>query len=65
MGLSSIMVAFMIPTFLLEKFRLPKYKRQAGFMGVALLFMMSQAGIDDAGNFCNCIRQSWCRQECL
>ena len=51
MGLSSIMVAFMIPTFLLEKFRLPKYKRQAGFMGVALLFMMSQAGIDDAGNF--------------
>ena len=41
MGLSSIMVAFMIPTFLLEKFRLPKYKRHAGFMGVSLLLIMS------------------------
>ncbi len=50
-GLSSIFVSFLIPTFVLEKFRLPKYKRQAGLMGVALLFMMSQAGFDDAGNF--------------
>ena len=51
MGLSAIMVAFLLPTFILEKFRLPKYKRQAGFMGVAILFAFSQAGIDDLGNF--------------
>ncbi|MCR4855884.1 MAG: PTS transporter subunit EIIC, partial [Erysipelotrichaceae bacterium] len=51
MGLSAMMVAYLVPTFVLEKLRLPKYKRQAGFMGVALLLAMSQAFIDDAGNF--------------
>ena len=51
MGLSSIMVAILLPTFVLEKFRLPKYKRQAGFMGVAALFALSQAFIDDNYNF--------------
>lgn len=51
MGLSSIMVAVLLPTFILEKLRLPKYKRQAGFMAVALLFAMSQAGIDENGVF--------------
>ena len=51
MGLSAIMVAFLLPTFILEKLRLPKYKRQAGFMAVALLFAMSQAGIDEDGVF--------------
>lgn len=51
MGLSALMVAFLLPTYILEKLRLPKYKRQAGFMGVAVLLAMSQAGIDDAGNF--------------
>lgn len=51
MGLSSIMVAILLPTFILEKLRLPKYKRQAGFMAVALLFAISQAGIDEEGFF--------------
>ena len=51
MGLSSIMVAILLPTFILEKLRLPKYKRQAGFMAVALLFAISQAGINDEGLF--------------
>lgn len=51
MGLSSIMIAILLPTFILEKLRLPKYKRQAGFMGVAVLFALSQAFIDDNYNF--------------
>lgn len=51
MGLSSIMVAILLPTFILEKLRLPKYKRQAGFMAVALLFAISQAGINEEGFF--------------
>lgn len=51
MGLSSIMVAILLPTFILEKLRLPKYKRQAGFMAVALLFAISQAGINEEGVF--------------
>lgn len=50
-GLSSIFVAFLIPTFILEKYRLPKYKRQAGLMGVALMLMMSQSVFDADGNF--------------
>lgn len=50
-GLSSIFVAFLIPTFVLEKYRLPKYKRQAGLMGVALMLMMSQSVFDADGNF--------------
>lgn len=50
-GLSSIFVASLIPTLVLEKYRLPKYKRQAGLMGVAMLLMMSMAGFDDLGNF--------------
>ena len=52
MGLSAMMVAYLVPTFVLEKHRLPKYKRQAGFMGVAVLLAMSQAFYDDLGNFC-------------
>lgn len=50
-GLSSIFVAFLIPTFVLEKYKLPKYKRQAGLMGVALMLMMSQSVFDADGNF--------------
>ena len=51
MGLSAMMVAYLVPTFVLEKLRLPKYKRQAGFMGVAVLLAMSQAIVNEDGNF--------------
>lgn len=47
MGLSAIMVAMLLPTFILEKLRLPKYKRQAGFMGIVVLMCMSMATITD------------------
>lgn len=50
-GLSSIFTACLIPTFILEKYKLPKFKRQAGLMGVAMLFMMSLGAVDEAGNF--------------
>ena len=51
MGLSALMVAYLVPTFVLEKLKLPKYKRQAGFMGAALLLAMSQAFVNDEGYF--------------
>jgi PTS system cellobiose-specific IIC component len=51
MGLSALMVAYLVPTFVLEKLRLPKYKRQAGFMGAALLLAMSQAFVSEEGYF--------------
>lgn len=51
MGLSAMMVAYLLPTFILEKLRLPKYKRQAGFMGVAVLLAMSQAFVNEDGYF--------------
>ena len=40
MGLSALMVAYLIPSVLLEKMELSKYRRQAGFMGVSLLLAM-------------------------
>ena len=49
-GLASIFVAFLIPTFVLEKLKLNKYKRQAGAMGVASFIMMSVPSFDEAGN---------------
>ena len=51
MGLSALMVAYLIPTIVLEKTELPKYRRQAGFMGVSLLLAMSQAGVNEKGQF--------------
>ncbi len=51
MGLSALMVAYLIPTIVLEKKELPKYRRQAGFMGVSLLLAMSQAGVNEEGQF--------------
>ncbi|MBQ5443980.1 MAG: PTS sugar transporter subunit IIC [Erysipelotrichaceae bacterium] len=51
MGLSALMVAYLIPSVLLEKMELSKYRRQAGFMGVSLLLAMSKAGIDENGMF--------------
>ncbi|MCR4633079.1 MAG: PTS transporter subunit EIIC [Erysipelotrichaceae bacterium] len=51
MGLSALMVAYLIPTVVLEKMELPKYRRQAGFMGVSLLLAMSQAGVNEEGQF--------------
>ena len=49
-GLSSLFVAYLVPTFVLEKLRLNKYKRQAGAMGVAAFLMMSVPTFDEAGN---------------
>ena len=51
MGLSALMVAYLIPTIVLEKTESPKYRRQAGFMGVSLLLAMSQAGVNEKGQF--------------
>ena len=47
MGLSALMVAYLIPVLVLEKLELPKYRRQAGFMGAVLFLAMSQASISD------------------
>jgi len=49
-GLASIFVAFLVPTFVLEKLKLNKYKRQAGAMGIAVFIMMSMPSFDEAGN---------------
>lgn len=50
MGLSSLMVAYLLPTIVLEKLELPKYSRQAGFMGAASFLAMSGASFKE-GNF--------------
>lgn len=49
-GLSSLFIAFLIPTGTLEKLRLNKYRRQAGAMGVALFIMLVVPTFDEAGN---------------
>lgn len=43
MGLSALMVAYLVPTFVLEKKQLSKYSKQAGFMSAALFMAMSGA----------------------
>ena len=50
MGLSSLMVAYLLPTIILEKLDLPKYRRQAGFMGATSFLAMSGASFE-GGSF--------------
>ncbi len=47
MGLSSLMVAYLLPTIVLEKLELPKYRRQAGFMGAASFLAISNARFEN------------------
>ena len=47
MGLSSLMVAYLLPTIVLEKLELAKYRKQAGFMGAVSFLAMSSATIAD------------------
>ena len=51
MGLSALMVAYLIPNIVLEKLELQKYRRQAGFMGVSLFLAMSRAAFTQDGQF--------------
>ena len=46
-GLSSLLVAYLLPTIVLEKLELPKYRRQAGFMGAASFLAMSNASFEN------------------
>lgn len=50
-GISSLFVAFLVPTFVLEKLKLNKYRRQAGAMGVAMFIMMSVPMINENYQF--------------
>ncbi len=51
MGLSALMVAFLIPNLVLEKLELPKYRRQAGFMGASFFLAISGALVNEEGYF--------------